>query len=472
MAFSVQMGDNYLKSITGFPKDLGLSLSDKSVQTWSNGIYVSKGDNVYVFRSDGTSGIKDTSGLLTSNCGTYPLAFDATSPNSYFVGAQDSSLLLFRVVDVNGDGVYDSVQTSTVNIGHRITTAPTLNGTAIVLGHQDGGIVQVDPITRQISNVVTGLSNPVSAIVFSNCAVTKTAIKDASNRTYSFSTPFSGFAIGQGSTIFLVDTVQRSLTTLASNLTFLGQASLGGWQGSISKPTASDIYHNGDDAVMMTIGNSLLGFNSRGFLLDGFPLKMVSDIGNASPVLLPRLTSDGAKDLLAVSSTGIVSAYSNHGKTLLGFPFDIGTSVSGRPVAFPISVLSGVPQTGLSVMGDDGRLYAYQISVNYVSVDSGPPVPLSNDFLPASRVYNWPNPVYGSTTQIRFYCLQDANVSIAIYDIAGKKITELSGKAVAGIDAEVAWNVSHIQSGVYLARVEASNQNQTQARIIKIAVVK
>jgi hypothetical protein len=472
MTFSVQIGDNYLKSAAGFPKDLGLSISDKSVQTWSNGIYVSKGDSVYVFRSDGTSGTPDTTGLLTSNGGSFLLAFDATSPGSFFVGAQDSSLLLFRVVDVNGDGVYDSVQTSAVNIGHRITTAPTLNGTEIVLGHADGGIVQVDPLTRQISNIVIGLSNPVTAVLFSNCAVTKTAIKDASNRMYSFSTSFSGFAIGQGSTIFLVDTVQRSLIILENNLMLLGQASLGSWQGSISKPSTSDIYHNGDDAVVLTIGNTILGFNSRGFLLDGFPLKMVSDIGNASPVLLPRLASDAAKDILAVSSTGIVSAYSNHGKILLGFPFDIGTSVSGTPAAFPVAVPSGVPQTGFSLMGDDGRLYAYQISANYVAVDSGPPTPISTDFLPASRVYNWPNPVYGSTTHIRFYCLQDANVSISIFDIAGKKITVLNGKAIAGMDTEVAWDVSHIQSGVYLARVEASNQNKTQARIIKIAVVK
>jgi hypothetical protein len=146
--------------------------------------------------------------------------------------------------------------------------------------------------------------------------------------------------------------------------------------------------------------------------------------------------------------------------------------VTGAPVAFPISATSGAPQTGFAVMGNDGTLYAYQVGANYIPVDVGPPVPISTDFLPASRVYNWPNPVYGNTTQIRFYSAQDATVSITIFDIAGKKITELEGKALAGIDTELTWNVSHIQSGVYLAKVEASNQNQKQARIIKIAVVK
>jgi hypothetical protein len=80
--------------------------------------------------------------------------------------------------------------------------------------------------------------------------------------------------------------------------------------------------------------------------------------------------------------------------------------------------------------------------------------------------------VYGNTTHIRFYSIQDASVTIRIFDVAGTKVAELSGRASAGIDSEVMWDVSNIQSGVYLARVEASNQNQTQARIIKIAVVK
>jgi len=472
MTFSVRFGDDYLKTVGGFPKNLGISSSDKSVRTWSNGIFVSKGDSVYVFRSDGTSGTPDTTGLLTSNGGAYPLVFDATPSNTYFVGAKDSSVLLFKVVDTDGNGVYDSVQTNVVNIGHRVTSAPILNGTNIVLGHADGGVVQFDPRTLQITDIVSELSDPVTVVVPPGYAVTRSAITDASNHVYPFSTSFNGFATGQGSSIFLVDTVQRSLTILSNNLTLLGQASLASWSGSISNPVASDIYQSGNEDVILTVGNTVVGFNSRGFLLGGFPKSIVSDVGNASPVLVLRLTSDAAKDVLAVSSTGIVSAFTNVGNVLTGFPIDLGTSVSGLPVTFPVATPSGPAQTGFSVMGDDGRLYAYQVSANYSSPDSGSSVPLSTDFLPASRVYNWPNPVYGNSTHIRFYCPQDASIAIAIFDIAGKKITELSGKAFGGVDTEILWDVTHVQSGVYLARVEASNQNQTQARIIKIAVVK
>jgi hypothetical protein len=59
-----------------------------------------------------------------------------------------------------------------------------------------------------------------------------------------------------------------------------------------------------------------------------------------------------------------------------------------------------------------------------------------------------------------------------ILDLSGMKITELSGRGIAGMDNEVSWNVSNIQSGVYLARVEARGANKSEVVFIKIAVVK
>ena len=98
--------------------------------------------------------------------------------------------------------------------------------------------------------------------------------------------------------------------------------------------------------------------------------------------------------------------------------------------------------------------------------------PKSAAFFPKSQAYNWPNPVYGSTTQIRYYASEDADISIKIFDLAGMKVAELNGKASAGVDTELTWNVSGIQSGIYLARVEAIGISRSDAAIIKIAVVK
>ena len=100
------------------------------------------------------------------------------------------------------------------------------------------------------------------------------------------------------------------------------------------------------------------------------------------------------------------------------------------------------------------------------------PVSLSSSFFPKDRIYNWPNPVYGKTTQIRYYASEDAEISVKIFDLAGAKVAELSGKASAGVDTELTWDVRGIQSGIYLARVEAVGSSRSDAAIIKIAVVK
>jgi hypothetical protein len=80
--------------------------------------------------------------------------------------------------------------------------------------------------------------------------------------------------------------------------------------------------------------------------------------------------------------------------------------------------------------------------------------------------------VYGTTTQIRYYTPEDAAISIKIMDLAGSKIAELSASSRGGIDGEVAWDVTKVQSGVYLARIEAKGASRSEVATIKIAVVK
>ena len=96
-----------------------------------------------------------------------------------------------------------------------------------------------------------------------------------------------------------------------------------------------------------------------------------------------------------------------------------------------------------------------------------------NEFFPANRAYNYPNPVYEGTTNIRYYVAEDAHINIKIFDLAGDFVAELNDEAQGGMDNETVWNVGDIQSGVYLARIEAvCDCGNTEQAVIKIAVVK
>jgi hypothetical protein len=96
-----------------------------------------------------------------------------------------------------------------------------------------------------------------------------------------------------------------------------------------------------------------------------------------------------------------------------------------------------------------------------------------NSFFPKDRAYNWPNPVYQDFTNIRYYVSEDSKINIKIFDLAGDFITEMNDFARGGFDKETVWNVKDIQSGVYLARIEATGSSgKVENNIIKIAVIK
>ncbi|MCK5075924.1 MAG: T9SS type A sorting domain-containing protein, partial [Calditrichia bacterium] len=108
-------------------------------------------------------------------------------------------------------------------------------------------------------------------------------------------------------------------------------------------------------------------------------------------------------------------------------------------------------------------------AISVVSTNS--PVSL-NGLMPKKLVYNWPNPVKGDITHIRYYVTEPASVNISIYDQAGFKVWEKTETAMADMDNEIIWNVSNVSSGVYFARVNASYGGKEEMKIIKIAVIK
>jgi hypothetical protein len=112
---------------------------------------------------------------------------------------------------------------------------------------------------------------------------------------------------------------------------------------------------------------------------------------------------------------------------------------------------------------------AAQTSLNAVKES---PVVVEDKLMPVKSVYNYPNPTEGNSTTIRYRLSENATVKVTIYDTAGDLVEEMPGPGLAQADNEIQWNLQNVQSGVYLARVEAKGQSETAVAIIKIAVVK
>ena len=102
--------------------------------------------------------------------------------------------------------------------------------------------------------------------------------------------------------------------------------------------------------------------------------------------------------------------------------------------------------------------------------------------LDENLTYGYPNPTYGENVIFRIQVGQAENIEINIFDIAGFPVEELKKdfqlhnisltKYTLNGVVEIPWDVSNIQSGVYLARVIVNGDGKSQEKIIKVGVIK
>jgi len=96
--------------------------------------------------------------------------------------------------------------------------------------------------------------------------------------------------------------------------------------------------------------------------------------------------------------------------------------------------------------------------------------------------YGYPNPTYGENVIFRIQVGQAERIEINIFDLAGFPIEELNENfqlhnfsatkyTLNGV-VEIPWDVSNIQSGVYLARVIVNGDGKSEEKIIKLGVIK
>ncbi len=260
----------------------------------------------------------------------------------------------------------------------------------------------------------------------------------------------------------------------------------------LNAPAIADVDGDGKKDIIVFSGNKIYAINDAGSILDNFPVTVPSYQTILSSPVIADINGDGSVDIVAVTQEGLVVAYDKTGKMLDGFPLQTGINGGSTPAIF-LTKNSGV---GIAVASDDGYIYAWQTVAGLSNVSSLKlpwpqylrderntsfdattlaSTPFVSGFFPAGRTYNWPNPVGKENaykTHIRYYIGTEASVHIKIYDMAGDLVTQFNGPGQGGLDNEVEWDVSNIQSGVYFAHIDAQGTNGSGSAIIKIAVIK
>jgi Secretion system C-terminal sorting domain len=257
-----------------------------------------------------------------------------------------------------------------------------------------------------------------------------------------------------------------------------------GFNGQINSFSLADLKKDGNNYILFCMNSELYAVSLQGVLADNFPVSDPQGIGFTSTPLSANFTGDSKPEIIAFTTDGRIFAIDgSSGKTINGFPISAGNNFSSTP-----SLTLNNGNLNLSVLTSSNDFYSWNISsmnpTLFWSEESGNNYSNSflnqassnnviTNFLPSDQAYNYPNPVYGNETNIHYYVSEDSKIDIKIFDLAGDLVAQLNYNAKGGFANETVWNVSNIQSGVYLARIEAQGSSgKTESKIIKIAVIK
>ena len=252
-----------------------------------------------------------------------------------------------------------------------------------------------------------------------------------------------------------------------------------GYTGA-SAVSVADVDGDGTMDILVGEGSSLYAYNYRGVVLDNFPFKVLDGGSVLGSPAVVGLTGSVSRGIVFGSSSGHLYAIDSKGKILQGFPLQTGGVVSSPVIKGQFlaaaSTDSSVYFYMTGSMFDTSKIfwngYLADVAHSNFAENNGVPVLKFLDILPSSLAYNWPNPVYDRTTNIRYYLSKASSVKIKVYNMAGELVDEFAGPGYANLDNEVVWDVSKVQSGVYFAHIKATAAGEEKSVVIKIAVVK
>ena len=253
--------------------------------------------------------------------------------------------------------------------------------------------------------------------------------------------------------------------------------------GNYKSITLIDLENDGQTEIIAldTEGN-IHAFDQNLYSKSGFPIS-TSAIGT---ILAMDLLGDDDRELIYQREDGAISILSSNGDEIDQIMLDnqlVGLgSYSGKHVI--------ITQKMLIFFKDDldGETnewnYTYSTSDHSRYLNTKPPSE-QQFIINWDQTYAYPNPAYGNQIVFRIEISMAELVEINIFDIAGFRVKSLNQKtiiskvsladeiapSISGV-IEIPWDVSKIESGVYLAKIVVTNKGKSESKIVKVGVIK
>ncbi len=500
MSFKVEYGDSVIKPLYSIQLD---SLTEKS---YISGIEFDNTSQLFITDVNSTISKYSSDSLISQKfdfSGSKPVVYN--SNNVLHLYGIYNDLLNYNI----SNGV--TTDSGNVPVGSNISASPvlrinSLNEPELLLGTNNGSILvysigslpNVAPVFKNSINIdstffvqkLAANENYYSAIlqskILSSPSVLITKFIDSDGSEYHFNEEFpTDLSISKdqnGNYYSLVLTSKNNFYLFQSGQ-LKSQFSINGF-AETGKFALVDLKHAGSNSIVLNNGNNIEVYNLTGSMADNFPFVDPEGIGFVGTPLTADFEGDNASEIISLTKDGRIFAIDGGtGKVVPGFPISSGEEVrvtptiynSGSKVNLAVINIQNVLSVW-SISSVEGKLYWSEENGNPQNtsfVDAAETSNRVNEFFPKNRAYNYPNPVYEGTTNIRYYVSEDSKINIKIFDLAGDYVAELNDNAQGGLDNETIWNVDNIQSGVYLARIQATSTNgKSEQTVIKITVIK
>lgn len=474
-----------IQNITSYPKYLGIDTSQNAQPVGfdfsGNGYdehFVNVKDTLFGFRDNGNSiRVDKPNGFLQDTIANFSpgyLSYSLNNQNKFLTCVRGN---IINLLSFNIDSTTSAPNIFRFSSPSQLTT-PTLyintqsSANNLFIGTSDGKIANLNLSTSNITY------DSVSLSVIVNLSRTSSGVYDYIDNTYRYIT------LGKNPTTNQDDTV----IVTQDNKIFLNGKNISDKLSITqikSAPIICDLNNDGYQEIIFTGDNKVFALNRFGVFIDNFPFTASNVSSITGGCSVADLNSDGIYEVIFGTVDGRIYAYGSNGQILDGFPLLTGNTVRSTP-----AIINTTGNFGLLVYSTDGYLYGWQTPWQYDSTKilwrnyladkyhSNSNFNVSTQItslpcLPKDRLYNWPNPVYGNSTNIRYFLNGTASsVKIKIMDLSGELVATLTGPANTGFDNEVLWDVSTVQSGIYIGVIELESGSCNETGSFKIAVVK
>ncbi len=500
----LERGDNLVRVLNGFPKQLPDSFGIRTGITFADSLFINGETFTFTTRLNGSPTLLNSSRLKVSAArASITQPFIATTPFNFVISAIDSTI---QVLKTNDNGLTTILQK---NVEGSISTPPVItlagddtefSSASVNLGTLSGrtfifnldslqlfnsGVASSPILGISAQRIQTGLSVGYRVDFFTENLIEGARIVSAVrffNQILTFNKPFTQKNVEE----ILVALCEDKTLRIESNQKPPITVRLPVSNLVRSSPVIADLENRGELAIVFTADDKIFAYNLRGFPISNFPIATRSPKPIASSPIVADVDGDTFADIIVQTPDGRLMAFNRLGKNLFTLPLAEGTETTPTVAPAPngqglllfsvdkFGLLYGYALPNATHNIEWGALYGDNLNTNsYSPIRTSTRTTISiNEFLPEKSVFNYPNPA-STETAFRFYLKESGTVTVKVFDMTGAKVWESTKQSAGGFDDEILWNVRSVQSGVYYAVLTAkSTRGEEKSIRLKVAVVK